>query len=93
MTMAKDGPSAHSTFEAFRDADRWYRDYRRASERACAARGALAPGASRARVTSANARWSRAAEARDRREQELRALWDQTHPDITQGNVTHAHPR
>ena len=38
----------------------------KASEKACRARGALPPGSSRARVTTANARWARAAEARDR---------------------------
>lgn len=36
------------------------------SERASAARRDLPPGSSRARVTSANARWMRAAEHRDR---------------------------
>jgi len=37
-----------------------------ASQRAAAARSALPPGSSRARVTTANARWARAAEHRDR---------------------------
>jgi sirohydrochlorin ferrochelatase len=37
-----------------------------ASERACMARGNLPAGSSRARVTTANARWARAAEERDR---------------------------
>ena len=37
-----------------------------ASERAMDARGALPPGSSRARVTTANARWASAAEHRDR---------------------------
>lgn len=36
------------------------------SDKAAAARAALPPGSSRARVTSANARWAVAAEARDR---------------------------
>lgn len=36
------------------------------SARLAAARAALPPGSSRARVTSANARWARAAEYRDR---------------------------
>jgi hypothetical protein len=36
------------------------------SARLCAARAALPPGSSRARVTTANARWARAAEERDR---------------------------
>lgn len=64
-----------TTFEEFRDADRWYRDYARASAKAAQARGSLDAGASRARVTTANARWSRAAEARDRREDDLRNEW------------------
>lgn len=37
-----------------------------ASARASVARAALPPGSSRARVTSANARWARQAEERDR---------------------------
>lgn len=37
-----------------------------ASLKACAARGKLDPSATRARMTSANARWARAAEDRDR---------------------------
>jgi len=44
-----------------------------ASERAAFARAALPPGSSRARVTSANARWMRKAEARDRIAAELDA--------------------
>lgn len=37
-------------------------------------RAALPPGASRARVTSANAKWARAAEHRDRLERRLREM-------------------
>lgn len=37
-----------------------------AAARACDARSALPPGSSRAKVTSANARWASAAEERDR---------------------------
>ena len=37
-----------------------------ASKKAAAARGALGPDATRARMTTANARWMRAAEYRDR---------------------------
>lgn len=37
----------------------------KASEKATAARAALPPGSSRARVTTTNARWSRAAEYRE----------------------------
>jgi hypothetical protein len=47
---------------------------RKKSERASEARYALPPGTSRARVTSANARWMRAAEHRDRLIAELAAL-------------------
>jgi hypothetical protein len=46
----------------------------RASERACRARAALPPGSSRARVTTANARWANAAEARDRCQERIEAL-------------------
>jgi hypothetical protein len=42
-----------------------------ASEKATRARAALSPGSSRAAITSANARWSRQAEERNRIEQEL----------------------
>jgi hypothetical protein len=41
------------------------------SARLCAARAALPAGISRARVTTANARWMRAAEERDRIANEL----------------------
>lgn len=44
------------------------------SERAAAARAALPAGSSRARVTTANARWARKAEARDAAIRELEAL-------------------
>jgi hypothetical protein len=37
----------------------------KASAKACSARATLPPGSSRARVTSANAKWARAAEHRD----------------------------
>ncbi len=46
----------------------------RASEKACAARAALPPGSSRARVTTANARWMRAAEYRDLVQARLAAI-------------------
>jgi hypothetical protein len=48
----------------------------RKSAKAAEARSSLPPGSSRARVTTANARWARAAEARDllaRRIEELEA--------------------
>lgn len=46
----------------------------KASERASEVRRDLPPGSSRAKVTTANARWSRAAEERDR-------LWAALTPD------------
>ncbi len=50
----------------FRKLERMLAAAQRASDRACARRAALPPGSSRARVTTANARWMRAAEERDR---------------------------
>lgn len=41
------------------------------SDKATTARRMLPPGSSRAKVTTANARWSRAAEARDRAQNAL----------------------
>lgn len=45
-----------------------------ASEKAAAARADLGPGATRARVTTANAKWARQAENRDRLAAELEEL-------------------
>jgi hypothetical protein len=50
----------------------------RKSERAADARRALPPGSSRARVTTANARWARAAEERERIVIALSALATET---------------
>lgn len=61
--------------DEFVQADKWYRDYAKSAAKAAEARSKLPAGSSRARVTSANARWARAAEARDGRERELRATW------------------
>jgi hypothetical protein len=63
------------TVDEYIASDKWYREYARAAARAAEARGKLPAGSSRARVTSANARWARAAEARDGRERELREKW------------------
>lgn len=52
----------------------------RQSLEACDARGALPAGSSRARVTTANARWMRAAEARDRVAAQLAALDEAARP-------------
>ena len=46
----------------------------RASAQAAERRAALPPGSSRARVTSANAKWMRLAEARDRVQRQIEAL-------------------
>lgn len=43
----------------------------KASKKAAERRGALGPGASRASLTSANAKWAQAAEYRDRIQREL----------------------
>ena len=45
-----------------------------ASEKASDARARLGPGSSRARVTTANARWARLAEARDRVAAQIREM-------------------
>lgn len=54
-------------------ADREYQRLARSSERWAARRASLPPGSSRARVTTANAKWAQAAEARDIREAQIRA--------------------
>jgi hypothetical protein len=50
------------------------RDAKKKSEIAAQARAKLPPGSSRARITTANARWMRAAEHRDRLERQLREV-------------------
>jgi precorrin-6B methylase 1 len=72
MAVARNGAS----FDEYRDSDSRYRDLAKRSEALSRKRSALPPGSSRARVTSANAHWARFAEARDRREDELRAEWE-----------------
>lgn len=64
------------TVDTYLDWDRELRRLRVQSEKLAAARAALPPGSSRARVTTANARWARMAEARERRERDLRAAWE-----------------
>jgi len=49
-----------------------------ASTKASEARAALPPGSSRAKVTTLNARWMRAAEERDRRAAVVRKLEEQS---------------
>lgn len=65
-----------STAAARQEVHRKVRAYLAAHEaaaKACDARSSLPPGSTRARVTSANARWASAAEERDRTFRELPA--------------------
>lgn len=69
-------PAAPGSWEAFRDRDKTLRRLQADSDRATDRRAALPPGSSRARVTTANAKWAIKAEARDRRLAELRERWE-----------------
>ena len=60
---------------AYVNADKGYIAAAKKSAKCSEARGALPAGSTRARVTTANARWMRAAEERDRVEKELRLAW------------------
>ena len=60
-------------------ASRPYQAAARKSAAAATRRANLPPGSTRARVTTANARWMRAAEERDRLEREVRAAWEAAH--------------
>lgn len=64
------------TYEEFIASDRVFMDLVARSKRAAEARSRLPAGSSRARVTSANARWTRAAEARDARARWLREVYE-----------------
>ena len=64
------------TFEELLACDKLYQELVKKSLKLSEARAKLEPGTSRARVTTANARWDRAAEARDSRERELRMQWE-----------------
>ena len=64
------------TFEELLACDKLYQELVKKSLKLSEARAKLEPGTSRARVTTANARWARAAEARDTRERELRGQWE-----------------
>ena len=71
---ATPGAEPKSRVELARDLIRLAKAYEKAqakSEAASRARAALPPGSSRARVTTANARWAQAAEARDRRQEQF----------------------
>lgn len=62
------------TIEEILAHDKEYQRLVKASEKAFEARAAQPPGSSRAKVTTANARWMAYAEARDRREKQLRGI-------------------
>lgn len=67
-------PVPSEIIHAIAEAQRFLKEKERASERASRARAALEPGSSRARVTTANANWAVAAEARERAAARLAAL-------------------
>lgn len=60
------------TEDEFVQADKVYKAFAKSAARAAEARFKLPAGSTRARVTTANARWARSAEARDARERLLR---------------------
>ena len=64
------------TFEEVLACSTEYQAAHKKSLKAAEARARLEPGTSRARVTTANARWASAAEARDRIETRLRREWE-----------------
>lgn len=64
------------TFDEVLICDKVYQELVKKSLKLSEARAKLEPGTSRARVTTANARWARAAEARDLRFNQLRAGWE-----------------
>jgi Alpha/beta hydrolase len=77
VTPPPPAPTADQAKAHAAELHRLQRELRRAtlaSQRATEARAALPPGSSRARVTTANARWMRAAEARDRIAAQIAAL-------------------
>jgi hypothetical protein len=71
-------PSHGRMFAAFCQQDSRYRAAQAKCDQKLDARRALPPGSSRARVTTANAGWMRACEARDRIVAGLRATFDST---------------
>lgn len=64
------------TVEDLLASDREYVRLTKKASKLSLARFDLPAGSSRARVTTANARWMRAAEARDLRERQLRAAFE-----------------
>lgn len=63
-------------FRKVLDADKKYQELKKKSAALAAKRGSMMAGSTRARVTTANANWARAAEARDKYEEFLRREWD-----------------
>ena len=68
--------ATEGAFGEFLMRDKVYRELAAKAAKMSVARSALPAGSTRARVTTANARWARAAEARDARERFLREGWD-----------------
>jgi hypothetical protein len=66
-----------ATLAEYKAADREFQRLQKKAETATKRRADLPAGSSRARVTTANAKWKLAAEARDRRERELEAQWSE----------------
>ena len=64
------------TFEEVLAGSKEYQQALKKSWKAAEARARLEPGTSRARITTANARWAMAAEARDRIKDRLKAEWE-----------------
>lgn len=71
----KPGPT-EVTLDQWLDASRELRAARARTRKRGEARAALPPGSTRARVTTANARWMRSAEEADRIERALRDQWE-----------------
>lgn len=69
-------PSPSRALRGFIETDPTWRKMNARSLDLAEKRGRLSPGSSRARVTTANARWSIAAEARDRAEIKLTTVFD-----------------
>ena len=64
------------SFDAYLSQHREYQRLEKQSLKMAEARAALPPGSTRARVTTANARWARVAEARDLLRRQLREEWE-----------------
>lgn len=64
------------SFEEVLAADKKYQELKAKSAKLATKRGSMLIGSTRARVTTANANWARAAEARDAREEYLRSVFE-----------------